>query len=548
MAVDPASHLAPVWQIWRNPLVWRYARSRLRLRKALVWFLLVGMVAYFAAAMVYLPFTERGVVEVRQAARNLFWVAIFTQLPILIFLGTGAVAYGIVTERLSGALDYQRMAPLSPAHKIVGYLFGLPIREYALFALTLPIVLFATFVGEVPWHKVLIVYLLFGSSAVLYHLTALALGMVISRWWVAALGTQIVLFILYIFLPQLSNLQIHLFESLTIMPAVSHYLGPYILPEMQGQDVFLFGKLGEREVPFFAFGVPQTAYSLCLQLGFMGMFFAMLLRKWVQEHHHALSKAQSLVVFGGFLFLLFANLWPIFTTDLTGEVQSRFPIPVPPNALPIVISVVVTVLLTFFGGWLVFVVTPNWHAYLRGWRRADRLGRGRVPLGWDESPAFGAHAVLAVGSALAVGLVLWLLQRTGYFELLPGGWVARLPAALALGGLLWVLGSALATVETGRTVMLFLLVGILPLMVGAVIAAVDEDRFGSVALFLAACSPLGTLVMSLVAPNLRPSELAHVPMLVPAMWTGLGLIAAYAVALAVLWRKRAGNLRRQLGG
>ena len=64
-------------------------------------------------------------------------------LIILMGLGTGQVASGLARERLEQLVDYQRMTPMTPTAKILGYLFGLPIREYFLFALTLPFLAFA---------------------------------------------------------------------------------------------------------------------------------------------------------------------------------------------------------------------------------------------------------------------------------------------------------------------------------------------------------------------------------------------------------------------
>ena len=44
------------------------------------------------------------------------------------FLGTGRVASITAEERESGLLDYQRMTPMNPFSKIVGYIFGIPCK------------------------------------------------------------------------------------------------------------------------------------------------------------------------------------------------------------------------------------------------------------------------------------------------------------------------------------------------------------------------------------------------------------------------------------
>ena len=44
----------------------------------------------------------------------------------------------MTAERDEGVIDYQRLIPMSPLSKVLGYLFGLPVREYVMFLATLP--------------------------------------------------------------------------------------------------------------------------------------------------------------------------------------------------------------------------------------------------------------------------------------------------------------------------------------------------------------------------------------------------------------------------
>ena len=67
------------------------------------------------------------------------------------FLGTGRVASITAEERESGLLDYQRMTPMNPFSKIIGYIFGIPAREYYMFFFTLPFLAHAVLVGNFHW-------------------------------------------------------------------------------------------------------------------------------------------------------------------------------------------------------------------------------------------------------------------------------------------------------------------------------------------------------------------------------------------------------------
>ena len=113
------------------------------------------------------------------------------------FLGTGRIASVTAEEKETGLLDYQRMTPMSPPAKILGYLFGLPAREYFMFFLTLPFLLHCAVVGEIPLLNLLHLYAVFFSSVILYHLTAHVIGMVVSKPRVASWVARISVLGLY---------------------------------------------------------------------------------------------------------------------------------------------------------------------------------------------------------------------------------------------------------------------------------------------------------------------------------------------------------------
>ena len=131
----------PAWKIWANPIVLRYARSRLRITGFGVQLMVVMLIAGFiffagrAAGVHQLNFDAVG------AARGPIIPLLVLQGIVLLLLGTGQVAGGMTAESDEGVLDYQRLAPMTPLAKVLGYLFGLPIearKAHRLFFITVP--------------------------------------------------------------------------------------------------------------------------------------------------------------------------------------------------------------------------------------------------------------------------------------------------------------------------------------------------------------------------------------------------------------------------
>ena len=60
------------------------------------------------------------------------------QVVILAIMGSGQVNASVSGARASGILDFHRVSPLTPTELTLGFFFGAPIREYVLFAATLP--------------------------------------------------------------------------------------------------------------------------------------------------------------------------------------------------------------------------------------------------------------------------------------------------------------------------------------------------------------------------------------------------------------------------
>ena len=198
--------LKPVafWQLHKNPILLRYARSRLRWSGLAAAFILTLVITMFTFVLSYhgaISFSLKGEVNGYRAA---FLPVFAIQVVIMMFLGTGTVASGITQEYEDGMVDYQRLSPMSPMAKIVGYLFGLPIREWFLFGITSIFIGVIVVRGNVPMEAIWRVYSVFFLSIILYHLMALVVVHSMKKKRVAGKVIQLLVVVLYFVFPLLS--------------------------------------------------------------------------------------------------------------------------------------------------------------------------------------------------------------------------------------------------------------------------------------------------------------------------------------------------------
>ncbi|MGK0189755.1 MAG: hypothetical protein ACI9R3_005572, partial [Verrucomicrobiales bacterium] len=314
---------APFWALWANPIFIRYLRARLRPAGLIAWGLIVFVITAFAFTAVYLAFTKRGTTigngqfspaELQMFAGRISLVPLlFIQMLILSLKGTFSVAVGITRESSEGVLDYQRLTPMSPLSKIVGYLFGLPIREYALFLITVPFTLAAILIGKVPWELAGNVYLVVFTSVVLYHMTAFVAGMVVKQKIVAGLLSQFLMVILYLVLPQLSEIGYVFFEYLTTMPVIFEQASLLVSDQSMpfSSEVAAFAADRTPPVKFFDLDFSHVAFTLIIQLSLIFVFIVIVHRKWRQPENHVLGKHFALLVYGGIQVLLLGNMLPL---------------------------------------------------------------------------------------------------------------------------------------------------------------------------------------------------------------------------------------------
>lgn len=407
-----------------NPLWRKGLRSRCRPKHLLSWGAIWLTISTFVFLIIYTTMVEQEVSTKADAAKAALPGILVIQAIILMMFGTGAVAAGVSQERDEGLLDYVRMTPMSPTAKIIGSLFGLPAREYLLFAMTMPLVAVIVAISGFSLLTLGHFYLVFFTSVLVYHMTALVVGMVSPKPRLASMMSMGLVVVLYFALPNLSRIGITFFEFLTIRPTFLGLLQqemPESLrmrAEMNGIDTF-------RPVPFFAGEIRPTIYTLLVQGFLIAAMFSVVRRNWRDTRNHLFSKAGALVVFSGVTVFTLASLWAVVAQD---EAYNDLFDPLGYHAsegrIPETFFFLLMTCLVIVGGTYVFLVcavTPSKSRTLSGFRHARRLGRQGLELGGDAASSLPVAAVmLAIMLGAGFAIMSLAIRRGDYFVSAPG--------------------------------------------------------------------------------------------------------------------------------
>jgi len=525
----------PAWRLWDNPIFVRYTRSRLRLKGLLPWLLLTVIFSTFIFLIVpissrrFEEFREERLARVRQQmeerirknpesrekieqdftprltryiqpateeahVRKALLPLLAIQALILFVVGTGQVAGGMTSERDDGMVDYQRLSPMTPLAKTLGYLAGLPVREWVMFAATLPFTGLVLWQGKVPFSDWGPVALIFLTSVILYHLTGLVTGTVLkNRRWAFLLCMGMV-FLLYFLVPQGSRFGLPFLRYVTMWPALmesTHFLPPEAAREWQ---MFAAHTPGAG-VKFFRddWVFSDLQFTLLVQGSFILTMLVMVWRRWRQADSHLLSKAWAMLVFAWLCILPLGNAIPSIkdgslfpARTFRRFLQEGLDRPTLQEAIPMCgfYGVLMLLLLVI----IVFLLTPSSDTQARGLRRAAKLGRRNAPFLADASSAF---AVVLILTACAAGSWGWFTQSvlaSHWFDANPGPWIYAAffgilaPSALGLHALLESRGGK-------WTFLAIVFLGVVPLLTSLVVLASSRD-VPTLAVVIGGASPL----------------------------------------------------------
>jgi hypothetical protein len=532
------------WKVGSNPIFLRYCRSRLRPRGAGIALLITFLLAAFAVALSTSIGVRIGMTPsdaVRPAAIALLGI----QCVILFVIGTAQVAGGMTAERDEGVIDYQRLIPMSPLAKVMGYLFGLPIREYAMVLITLPFTAWCLWRGEVALRDWGPPYIILFVTGLLYHFTGLVTGTVVrNRRW-AFLTTIALVFSLYTVIPQLANFGLVFFKYLTITPVVTECL-PGLLPESAGAVARTASRLAPT-VKFFGLDFSEAVFTAFSQCGLILTFVIMLCRKWQRSESHLLGKTWATGFFVWIQVLLLGNALPLI------DVGTLFPsrgfsrmVRILPDWKPepseaVLMSGVYGIMTLALLFMLATIITPTGDNQLRGLRRARKQGTSSLPMTADAATSFGFVVTMALAGAGGWFYFTRELVESRWFPgaELPLSTLAFFIAVMVSGGISF---QALLEARGGRAVGLAaIFIGVVPIMVGAVLSVIS-DRLMPIASWLIGISPISMpfyAATALIPISETPLEASRAIPRAFYFWLMVGCIAGSWLVVQLFVKRRA---------
>lgn len=480
------------WRAWENPIFRRYCQSRLRLHGLGVALLITLLIAGFIVAIAVSIGVRAHSAPVDAARSGLIPLLVFQGL-ILFVLGTAQVAGGMVAERDEGVIDYQQLIPMPPLAKVFGYLFGLPIREYAMFFATLPFTAWLLWRGQVAWPVWLPLYAVVLSSTLLYHFTGLLTGTVVrNRRWAFLVSIGLV-FALYTVIPQMAKFGLVFFKYLTVTPVFEESL-PGLLPVSTAAVVNAVQHLAPT-VKFFNLDFSEAVFTFFSQGGLILTFVIMLCRKWRRTEAHLLGKIWATGFFVWIQILLLGNALPLiepghlFPSRAFAHMIRVMPDWAPQSTEAVAMSGiygVVTLLLIFL---LTGIITPSTDHQLRGWRRARKQGAASLPPLADAATGFWFVLLMALAGAVGWFIFTRALVESRWFRghqvplrVLAFFTAIMLSAGIGLQALLEAKGRRVIALAT-------IFIGVVPLMAGVVLGSIS-DRLIPAAAWVTGISPV----------------------------------------------------------
>ncbi len=448
--------------LFDNPVLVKHLRSRLRPAQVAPW-LAVALILCLCIVWAGQAFG----IYANGVAMSLI---LGLEVLILVFAGAQQVGGSIGGARESGILDFHRVSPQPPSWLAFGFFLGAPVREYLLFAVTVPFALLIAFLSPAGVGVLFGLWVALLFAAWIIHAIALLGGLVSKKPKGATRGGIAGIFILAIFLGQ----------------------------PISGGIYFAATRLQTNmTIPFFGVPLPWVLFVLIYEVVILGFLFLASARRMRSETAHVYTKAEALGCMAVLTLVLLGGFW--------GYEQVE----------GLVLAMIYA--LTAAACVLVATVTPGQAEYVRGLRRAFHAGRRRPSVWSDEGTnqvvTYALAALILVGCTITWEVIVGrdVGGPTTYSQTIA---VAVFVAAYFGLGLQYFRLRLPKSGTTYFTLFLFL-VWLLPIMVGSISigAGVNKD-IGPIILAL---SPLAGVFMSSGLVNETFAESARLAALAPAI-------------------------------
>jgi hypothetical protein len=333
-----------------NPILTKHARSRLRRNRVIPWSIVV---VTLCSIICWVFYQQNGLLGTTPLT-----LVIMLQVVSLVFAGAGEVGGAVGGARESGILDFHRVSPVPPLWLAVGFFFGAPLLQYWLTLLTLPFAVFLAAVGPAGWQGLLAFEIPLLLAAWLIH-TLTLLGAMVSKK------------------PKAGN------RGLVGLVVFGLIMGQGIF---FGIQFFLFDIAGQMAtIRFFGLPVPWMLLVAAYEAVLIGFLFVPSVRRMRSDRIHLYTKRQAIAFLGTIVALVLGVTWTLRGYDF----------------------LVVTMLyvLCLVAILLASTITPDRSEYIKGLRRAIRLGRRR-PSPWADPGVnrlslFVLCAIVLLGTTIA---------------------------------------------------------------------------------------------------------------------------------------------------
>lgn len=430
-----------------NPIFVKHLRSRLRIQP---------LGAAMVVVLVLCLCIAWGGFQLKSfESGGAFGVLFALQAIILVVIGASQVGSSVGAARASGILDFHRVSPLTPTELTLGFFFGAPVREYVLFACTLPFSALCLAFGTPSVHGFVQLMILLIASAWLFHGLAL-LNALLGKPRANPRGIVGMVIFLVFFGGQL-------FAGASRSAALVD--------------------TGMR-LSFYGLSLPWLAVVL-LHIGALLYFVYLCARRRMHsERIHPLSKIQAITALATAAVLMVGNIWN----------REQYA----------VLELVTLYLLVITSILLVLMVTPSRAEYFKGLWRARK--QGRAHLRWWDDLALN-RVFLAI--ACVIVLITATLASSGAIESVPMGLAANqalgsFPLAIAVGVLVaayFGLGHQFFSLQFGARGKLYFalflfFVWLIPLVSGTIMLASLPSTSERASQVLFGLSPVAGIGMS----------------------------------------------------